>query len=114
VLFRSINQTLISSALTNPVSLKQITGKNFDTKKLSEELCAVINKYYTQLLKEGFDNIYKEYNNCLYKLNEVVRLKKGNSVFQTTIAGVTGSGELITNNTVMEERFSFGEISWLI
>lgn len=110
----NINQTLFPDALPNPVSLKQITGKRFATKKLAEDLCVVMNKYFEQLRSEGFDAIYKEYNNSLYKLNEAVRLKKGNSVFQTTIKGVTESGALITNNTVMEEQFSFGEISWIV
>lgn len=110
----NINQTLFPPGLPNPVSLKQITGKSFDSKKLAEELCVILDKYFAQLISEGFENIYKEYNNCLYKLNEAVRLKKGNSVFRTTIIGVTAGGELITNNTIMEQRFLFGEIAWEI
>lgn len=110
----NINQTLFSPELANPVSLKQITGKNSDTKTLAEKLCTTMDKYFAQLIREGFDNLYKEYNNNLFKINEEVRLKKGNSVFRTIIKGVTERGELITDNTILEERFSFGEIAWIV
>lgn len=110
----NINQTSFSPDLANPVSLKQITGKSFDTRKLAEELCVVMNNYFTELVKKGFDKIYKEYSGCLYKLNESVKLKKGSSVFSTTIKGVTKNGELVTHNSVVETHFSFGEIAWII
>jgi len=110
----NINQTLFDPELSNPVSLKQVTGKSFDTTLLAKEICSFLNSYLTKLMQEGFDEIFEEYNQCLYKLNETVRLKRGNSVSQATIKGVSENGELITFNTIMEERFAFGEIAWVL
>jgi BirA family transcriptional regulator, biotin operon repressor / biotin---[acetyl-CoA-carboxylase] ligase len=110
----NINQTQFSPDLPNPVSLKQITGKNFDAVQLAKELCNSVDHYFTRLIIDGFADIYKEYNNCLYKVNETVNLKKNNSVFITTIKGVSPAGQLITHNNSMEERFEFGEITWMI
>jgi BirA family biotin operon repressor/biotin-[acetyl-CoA-carboxylase] ligase len=49
----------------------------------------------------------------LYKKGEMVKLKKGSRIFETTIKGVTETGQLITNH-IIEERFEFGEIEWVL
>jgi len=107
----NINQSVFPEKLFNPVSLKQITGKNFEPKKLAIQLCSVIEKNYTLLSEGKFTSLFSTYQNHLYKKNEIVRLKKGNRVFETRITGVTETGQLITKHST-EERFEFGEISW--
>jgi len=110
----NINQTSFPPELPNPVSLKQITGKTFDTVLLAKNLCGDINDGFSQLLRNGFDEIYKLYNENIYKRGATVKLKKNSAVFQTTIKAVSETGELVTHNGVFEERFAFGEISWLL
>ena len=110
----NINQTSFPPELPNPVSLKQITGKTFDTVLLAKDLCGDINDGFGQLLRNGFDEIYKLYNENIYKRGATVKLKKNSAVFQTTIKAVSETGELVTHNGVFEERFAFGEISWLL
>jgi BirA family biotin operon repressor/biotin-[acetyl-CoA-carboxylase] ligase len=110
----NVNQVKFSADLPNPVSLKQITGKNFDTVQMAKELCGTINEYFVKLTGEGFTAIYKEYNNCLYKLNEPVTLKKNNAIFQATIKGVAPTGQLLTHNNSVEEQYEFGEVAWLL
>jgi BirA family biotin operon repressor/biotin-[acetyl-CoA-carboxylase] ligase len=109
----NINQTRFPPDLPNPVSLKQITGKEFSPVLLAKELCSIA-EHYLQRFKtgEGFTAILNEYNSVLYKLNEPVKLKKGSRVFTTVIKGVSSNGELITQNEGVEERFGFGEIVW--
>jgi BirA family transcriptional regulator, biotin operon repressor / biotin---[acetyl-CoA-carboxylase] ligase len=110
----NVNQTSFPPDLPNPVSLKQITGKEFNAVLLAKDLCNEIGSYFTKLVQNGFDEVYKLYNERIYKLNEPVKLKKHNTVFQTTIKGVSETGELITHNSVLEERFVFGEVTWLL
>jgi BirA family biotin operon repressor/biotin-[acetyl-CoA-carboxylase] ligase len=43
----------------------------------------------------------------------MAKLKKANRVFRTTIKGVSETGQLITQH-VIEERFDFGEIEWVL
>jgi BirA family biotin operon repressor/biotin-[acetyl-CoA-carboxylase] ligase len=109
----NINQTLFSDNLPNPVSLKQITGKNFEPVELAKQFCAVFDKNFNLLVTGNFETFFKNYQNHLYKKDEIVKLKKGNRVFETTIKGVSESGQLITHYPI-EERFEFGEIEWVL
>lgn len=109
----NINQTSFTPDLKNPVSLRQITGKSFDTIALAKELCESLNKRFDQLIAEGFENIFLEYLSHLYKKDQKVKLKKNNRVFEATITSVSSLGKLIVNHSI-EEEFGFGEIEWLI
>ncbi len=108
----NINQTEFPADLKNPVSLKQITGKEFDPVQLAKELCQSIDHYYKHLTKKGTNSYLDSYNHVLYKKNKAVKLKKGNRIFKTTIKGVSQTGQLITQH-VIEERFDFGEVEWV-
>jgi BirA family biotin operon repressor/biotin-[acetyl-CoA-carboxylase] ligase len=109
----NINQPHFPAYLPNPVSLKQITGKDFDTVGLAKELCAVLDKKFNELINDGFENIYQQYLLHLYKRKEKVKLKKGNRVFEGIIKTVSPAGKLIVQHSI-EEEFDFGEIEWLI
>lgn len=108
----NINQTVFSKELLNPVSLKQITGKDYSPLALARELCSGIEKNY-QILKDGrFEGLFDIYQTLLYKKSEHVKLKKGNRVFETTLKGVSRTGQLITQHSI-EEKFEFGEVEWV-
>jgi len=109
----NINQTMFPADLQNPVSLKQITGKNFRPVELAKELCVIIDKKYKLLINGKFESLFNHYQNHLYKKDDKVKLKKGNRVFETTIKGVSETGQLITQHSI-EERFEFGEVEWVI
>ena len=109
----NINQTIFPGNLPNPISLKQITGKDHNPVELAKELCSAIEKNYQLLIAEKFHELFHRYRENLYKKNEQVKLKKGNRVFETTIIGVSGTGQLITQHSI-EERFEFGEVEWVL
>ena len=109
----NINQSVFDNNLKNPVSLKQITGKTFNVVELAKELHQIILKRYDQLKNEPFTILFKEYSQHLFGLNQLVKLKKDNSIFETTIKGVSEHGQLITQDTT-ERFFNFGEISWVL
>lgn len=106
----NINQTKYTTAIKNPVSLKQITGKDFDVIELAKILHGLLMKYINGLKKD--DSIITAYNEHLYKLNHLVTLKKGNEIFDTVIKEVTATGRLVTVDAV-ERQFDFGEVEWL-
>lgn len=109
----NINQTKFSQQLTNPVSLKQITGKDFNTITLAKELCECLDDKYKELLNSGFETIYQQYLQNLYKINETVKLKKDNRIFEATIKTITPKGKLIVQHAI-EEEFEFGEVEWVL
>ena len=109
----NINQAVFPDDLPNAVSLKQITGKNYQPVELAKELCSVIEKNYQALISGKFELLFNNYQTHLYKKDEKVKLKKDNRVFETTINGVSETGQLITQHSI-EERFDFGEVEWII
>lgn len=109
----NINQTNFDGSLANPVSLLQVTGKNFNCVDLAKELHELIMKRTSGLLSKPFEMLLAEYNRNLYKNGEVVRLKKNNIVFDTTVKGVSAQGQLLTADT-LERHFEFGEVEWVI
>lgn len=109
----NINQTSFSPKLPNPVSLKQITGKNFDPVALAKELCTILDQKFFLLINGGFDRIYQQYLLQLYKRNETVRFTKDNRVFEAVVKNILPSGRLVVRHAV-EEEFDFGEVEWII
>ena len=109
----NIKQTSFPPDLPNPVSLKQITGKNFDPVLLAKELHNIFLQHFDELTTRGFSAIYKHYLANLYKKNERVRLRKDNRAFEATIMGVSESGRLIAEHGIIEE-FDFGAVEWML
>jgi len=109
----NINQTVFDASLRNPVSLKQITGKSYNVIALTKELYGLIIKRFDTLLNNEESQLHKEYQQHLYKINEKIKLKKENAVFETIIKGVNLHGQLITRD-VMERIFNFGEVEWVL
>lgn len=105
----NINQTRFPDHLPNPVSLKQITGKTFELMEMAREL---LNHLERRLIRQPFSTLLNDYNERLYKKNEWVTLRKGESVFRTCITRVDEEGRLITQDN--EQRlFHFGDIEWM-
>ena len=109
----NINQTTYDTSIKNPVSLKQITGKNFNPIALAQELCACMEIRF-QALKSGAHAAQLiEYNKHLYKKNELVAFKKDNIHFKARVEGVNKQGELLVSGG-LQDHFQFGEIVWIV
>lgn len=108
----NINQTDFPSSLTNPVSLKQITGKDHDPIKLAKDICYALSKKFDQLVYGGFDPFLEQYNQHLYRRNKLTRFKKENRIFEATIMGVQADGKLRLEHGI-EEEFTFGTLQFI-
>ncbi len=109
----NINQTNFNSdAAFKPVSLKQITGKEYDVVELARELHKAVMEKCEALQNNEFETMLAAYNQHLFCLDEKVKLKKENAVFETRIKGVSAQGQLITED-VLERKFGFDEVEWL-
>jgi BirA family biotin operon repressor/biotin-[acetyl-CoA-carboxylase] ligase len=95
------------------VSLKQITGVNYDVIELSGELLETVIIRINQLKAGEFNNLLYEYNENLFCRNKMVKLRKGNIVFETKIKKVNPFGELITKDAI-ERKFEFNDVEWLL
>ena len=98
--------------LENPVSLKQISGKDEDVKAIALQLQqAVVD--CTEQLRQNPMTFFETYNQLLFCKDEQVRLKQGSRVFETTVRGVNAQGELMTGADGMT-TFQFGDVEWRI
>lgn len=109
----NINQTGFAGNLKNPVSLKQITGRDFDSLQMAKQLCECLEQRYRLLHGNGFTAMWEEYNQHLFKKDATVKLKSGSAAFYATILGVSREGELQTSGA-SKDRFRFGEIEWVL
>ena len=107
----NVNQTTFYDLDVKAVSLKQITGKNYNPLILAKELCTYLEEAFI-LLQNSPEQIATLYKNSLYKLGESVRLKIGPRLFNAIIKDVSEIGQLVVQHT-MEERFSVGEVEWM-
>lgn len=108
----NVNQTDFGALGSKAVSLKQITGKDFEPVVLARELCKILEEKY-QLLISDPPSIIRQYKTHLYKLKEKVRLKKDNRVFEAEFRDVTTNGLMVVEHGV-EEKFAVGEVEWII
>ena len=107
----NINQTVFDKSLLNAVSLKQITGKTFNTIDLAKELYTLLMVKLTE--QTGPEKILEQYNQHLYKMNELVTLRKSGIKFDTVIKEVSMQGKLVTVDAT-EREFDFGEVEWVL
>ena len=109
----NINQARFDGAFKNPVSLKQITGRNFDVQALATTLCEYQEKWWKKLSAGEGRDILRGYHAAMYRIGEKVKLKKDSSVFETNVCGVTEQGQLHTKD-VMDRFFGVGEVEWVL
>ncbi|MEO0066315.1 MAG: hypothetical protein RI983_1641 [Bacteroidota bacterium] len=110
----NINQTLFSETTTRAVSLKQITGQQYNPVELAKVLCQNLEKRFHQLLfVNGPAEIIKDYNLFLYKKGELVKLKTVNSTARYRIDNVDQQGRLCVTGGI-PVQFKHGTVEWII
>jgi BirA family transcriptional regulator, biotin operon repressor / biotin---[acetyl-CoA-carboxylase] ligase len=102
----NLNQETFPSEIPNAVSLKNITGKNYEPVPLAKEVVPIVQSHIAQLKKKP-SKILGDFNQSLYRKNSPIRLKKGSYIFEATINGVDSLGLLLTD----KGKFNPGEIS---
>jgi BirA family biotin operon repressor/biotin-[acetyl-CoA-carboxylase] ligase len=107
----NVNQTVFNRDLNNAVSMKQIRGRTFDVIDLATDLRELL--IFTLAEQTGLEKILQQYNQHLYKINELVTLRKGGTRFDTVIKEVSPQGKLVTVDAI-EREFDFGEVEWVL
>ncbi|MDR0680828.1 MAG: biotin--[acetyl-CoA-carboxylase] ligase [Dysgonamonadaceae bacterium] len=110
----NVNQEIFTSNAPNPVSLKQITGMDFDLDILVEKITRRILYWYDQL-KEGRSNLISQtYQDFLYRKNGFHRYEDKNGPFNAKIQFVADNGFLhLTTDKGEDRSYAFKEISFV-
>ena len=100
----NINQERFLSDVPNPVSLKQITGMNYDTEAILKELVQNILYRYEGLKDGDTESMIRMYHEALYCKTGIHRYEDKEGIFYASIDRVSDDGflHLITNRN--EER----------
>lgn len=110
----NVNQTIFISDAPNPVSMKLITGLEYDTSLLLSELLASIGKYYQMLFAGGRDVIEDDYHSILYRKGEWHHYIAGTRKFMGMITGTERSGCLSVKDDMGRlSSYMFKEIEYL-
>ncbi|MGG9971034.1 biotin--[acetyl-CoA-carboxylase] ligase [Ferruginibacter sp. SUN002] len=109
----NVNQTVFEASLKNPVSLRQITGKEHNVIALAKELQASIIRRLEELHSSGVSTLLTEYNQHLFRMNELVKLRKDNLVYETKIMGVNVEGKLLTRDA-FDREIGFESVEWVL
>jgi BirA family transcriptional regulator, biotin operon repressor / biotin---[acetyl-CoA-carboxylase] ligase len=107
----NLNQLFFPDELPHAVSLKQITGRDFEPVLLARDLVRCIGDRLVTL-QDSPQVILDLFNQNLYKRGEFVILKKGNADLRTRVSSVNAQGELLTADPA--GRFVHGEAEWPI
>lgn len=108
----NVNQAKFPDPLPNPVSIRQITGKQFHCEELAHALAQQLTQRLQELQLNGAVAIHKNYNECLYKRGQVAFFVKNGQSFSAVVKTVLPDGELVLEG--QPEPFQFGELEWKI
>jgi len=109
----NINQPSFPDHLPNPVSLRQITGKEWDAPTLGRELCACLDKRIKNLHPSEYDNLLSEYKSKLVRMNKPGLYRKDGEYFEAVIRDVLPEGQLVIEKEGELTELNFGEIEFV-
>lgn len=108
----NVNQGKFPEHLPNPVSIRQITGKEFNCEALAHALAQQLTQRLQELQLKGAEAIHKNYTDCLYKKGELAFFQKKSHSFSAIVKTVLPTGELVLEG--QPHPFKFGELEWKI
>ena len=110
----NINQSGFFSDAPNPISLKMITGTEYDLDEMLSELLKQIDHFYQELAIGKYDEIDKLFHERLYRLNEWRTYKDETHEYQGKIVGVNEIGQLKIQEKEGElHEYHFKEVAYL-
>ena len=110
----NVNQDVFPDFIPRAVSLRMITGREYDLTACLSQLSACLDKRYKQLIAGENDEIRKQYISSLYRLNEWAQYRAAGSEFTGRILSVNESGCLMVETEKGKIRdFAFREIEFI-
>jgi BirA family transcriptional regulator, biotin operon repressor / biotin---[acetyl-CoA-carboxylase] ligase len=114
----NVNQLVFDPSLPNPISLKALTGKEFNPDDCLKQLCSFIEKYYLDLRAGNYKQLDEAYHNLLYRRGIEGSFKLNGELIKGEIEGVNAMGHLIlkrkNNRTASNEATEVTDIKQLV
>lgn len=110
----NINQEVFRSNAPNPVSLKQITGKEYELTGCLTEVAADLDRRYADILKGNHDSIRTGYLGNLYRKNEWTTFRDSEGLFTGMIKDVENDGRMTVETKSGQIRhYYFKEVEFI-
>ena len=107
----NVNQTEFVSDAPNPVSLKQISGKEYAIDPLMQDLLEAVHT----VLNEPEEAVWSEYKAHLYRREGYWPFADQNGTFEAQIEDVLPSGEIVLKDPEGKERiYHFKQIRYVL
>ncbi len=104
----NVNQTTFVSDAPNPISLKQITGKEYDIDALMQQV-------YAKVQETLNEEVWEEYKNHLYRRDGFWKYKDQNGIFEARIIDVLPTGEIVLCDRNGQNRtYGFKQIKYIL
>jgi BirA family biotin operon repressor/biotin-[acetyl-CoA-carboxylase] ligase len=110
----NLNQTAFLSDAPNPVSLANLTGKQYDLSDCLNQLISDLDNRYKFLISGDFDLIRLDYVSRLYRYKQWSKFRDTNGIFKGRILNVSDTGRLVVEreDSTLNE-YSFKEIDFI-
>ena len=111
----NLNQEEFLSDAPNPISLKQITGEEYDIENVAVEILEYILKWYKKIETGNFYEIDSAYFSHLFRNGECAKYSKDGNIFEARIIGIGKFGQLqLEKKDGTVEEFMFKEVEFIL
>ncbi|HSM46977.1 MAG TPA: biotin--[acetyl-CoA-carboxylase] ligase [Draconibacterium sp.] len=111
----NLNQERFVSDAPNPVSLKQITGKDYKIEEVALKIWELLSFWFENLQSRSFSEIDLIYFNQLFRVNEWALFAKQGIQFEARIKGIGDFGQLILEDrSGVFSEYMFKEVEFVI
>lgn len=108
----NVNQTLFRSDAPNPVSLAQITGKEYDRDEVLSRFLSIFYTRYLSLLQDETEAVCRDYRRALYRGDGFYAYQDAGGRFDACIEAIEPTGHLVLRLRSGElRRYAFKEVS---
>lgn len=111
----NVNQEEFVSDAPNPVSLRQLTSRDYDLDDCLNKLSASLDRRYSRLKEGEWEQIDCDYHEVLYRCNQWHSFRDGDGVFEGKILGVDEIGRLVIEKLTSGLRhYHFKEVEFIV
>lgn len=111
----NVNQRVFRSDAPNPVSLRQITGRDTDINVVLDSVLEAFEGYYVMVLDGEYDRVGRLYHDALYRCTGMHAYSDSDGRFMASVVRVGHDGRLVLRDDAGRERiYAFKEVSYII
>lgn len=111
----NVNQVSFPTILPNPVSIRNISGEQFEIDQVLNAVCNHIEKRYLQLKAGYAEQIKSDYRESMYRFNEFHQFEFGSQRFSAKIIDVADDGKLVLQyDNKLTGRYDFKSIHFVL